>query len=82
MALSLLLTSSLAAHDGVFVDPNHYIGGGSFAGTRYLVEETHQLTLIGGQRLSKEREASGPWGCVKPRPAPATETYRYTLATP
>lgn len=65
MVLVLLLTSSLAAHEGVFIDPNHYIGSGSFAGTRYLAEETHhQLTLIGttAHRPTRVAAITGPCG--------------------
>jgi len=48
--LLLLLTTLVGApvHHGTYTDPNHYVGGSSFAGTRYIAEHPqHTLTMIG-----------------------------------
>ena len=47
-ALSSLLVASVAGHgSGAWKDPNHFDPTIPFAGTRYIAEVTHKLTVVG-----------------------------------
>lgn len=50
LLIALLGTAQAVPHHGAYTDPNHYKGGGSFAGMRFIAEmddPPHILRMVG-----------------------------------